>query len=206
LHLAGADLNAMTDYEYTPLINASHKNHDVTTRYLLDHGAEMNKPGQNGKTPVMYTIEYNAHDTLRLLLEHGADCTIRAGMTTIAHVAARYADLETLHLLVEGVKGTFDVGDLEAEDEEGGLLEEIMRERLRGGCDPAIGEAFRALMERMVPADPDLETDEEGTWEDAVERMEAGDGAEEDGSGIEGVGEGSEDWWDVVERAEIVSG
>jgi uncharacterized protein len=171
----GADVNAMTDYDYSPLIIAAYKNHDVTVRYLLDKGANMNTRGQDGKTALVFAIECNAHDTLRLLLESGADCKPRASVKspTIAQMAAKYADVQTLRILAEGVRAEFDLEDLEVEDNDGYVVEELIRSRIREeNAEEGLGEAFQALLERMVPAD--LGDDE--MWEDAVEMQDLNDG------------------------------
>lgn len=96
----------MTDYDHSPLIIAAYKNYDVTMRYLLDKGANMNTRGQDGKTALIFAIEYNAHDVLRLLLESGADCKLRVSgkCPMIAQFAAKYADVQTLRILAEGVR------------------------------------------------------------------------------------------------------
>jgi hypothetical protein len=175
LVLNGADVNAMTDYDYSPLIIAAYKNHDVTVRYLLDKGANMNTHGQYGKTALIFAIEYNAHDVLRLLLESGADCKPKVGVKspTIAQIAAKYADVQTLRILTEGVRAEFNLEDLEAEDDDGYVLEELMKNRIReDDAEEGFGEAFQALLERMVPAD--LGDDE--VWEDAVEMQDLNDG------------------------------
>lgn len=63
--------------------------------------------------------------------------------------------------------------DLEGEDSDGYVLEELMRSRIREeGAEEGLGEAFQALLERMVSAD--LRGDE--VWEDAVETQDPNDG------------------------------
>jgi hypothetical protein len=194
LVVSGADINIMTDYDYSPLIMAAHKNHDNTTRYILDKGATVNTRGQSGKTALVFTIEYNAHDTLRLLLERGADLKARASdqSPTIAHLAARYADARTLRILAEYVNGEFAVEDLEAEDDEGYVVEELVGRRMREEIvEEEFGAAFQALLDKMIPAD----AEDDGLWEDAVERLDLGDEVENDGYM----------WLDAVEMQEAAS-
>lgn len=165
----------MTDYDYCPLIIAAYKNYDVTVRYLLDNGANMNARGQHGKTALIFAIEYNAHDVLRLLLESGADYKPRTSgkCPMIAQFAAKHADVQSLRILAEGVRAEFDLEDLEGEDSDGYVLEELMRRRIREGvAEEGLGEAFQALLERIVPTD--LKGDE--VWEDAVEMQDLNDG------------------------------
>ena len=177
---AGADANARTDYDYTPLVIAAYQNHTAMALHLLEHGADIDKQGQYSKTPVVYTVEYNSHAVLRLLLARGADCTIQSPERgpTIAHFAARHADLETLRILAEARISGIPVEDLEAEDFEGLVVEEIVTNRLRDGfAGEGFREAFQALIESLVPED-EGEVDDEGVesqdegpelWEEALE-------------------------------------
>jgi hypothetical protein len=191
---AGGDVNAVTDYEYTPLICAVCQGHDISARYLLDKGANIDMKGQMGQTPLMYAVEYNVHEILKLFLARGADCTIQAEGRgpTLVHVAARHADLETLEILTDGISGVFRVEDLEAEDYDGLIVEELVAKRMRENDIPGFGQAFQKLLEKIVPGDDyaagvaeehdawenakedlghDPNGEEEDVWEEAVERL-----------------------------------
>lgn len=196
---SGADVNASTVYQYTPLMFAACQNRTISAGYLLDNGAAINVKGQLGRTALHFAIEYNAHDVLRLLLERGADCAQQAEESgpTIAHFAARHADLETLKILTEGLRVECTVDDLEAEDQEGMVLEELVNQRVSGGTLEGFAEAFQNLLDRLVPLDGteagerEREEDQDEVWEDATETFDR-----------ESEGDETDVWEEAVERHE----
>jgi len=82
-------------------------------RYLLDRGANVNKPNAFGKTPLMYAAQRNAYEGAEILLTHGADpnarthampsecyyALSRSSMTAL-HYAVRYASKRVVELLL----------------------------------------------------------------------------------------------------------
>ena len=102
---AGCDVDAMTHYDYSPLIIACEMDHATLAEYLIDHGAKVNRPGQYGKTPLVFAVEFNAVKVLSLLFAHGADVTVLDELgPTIAHWAARFARLKTVQTLRDGLR------------------------------------------------------------------------------------------------------
>lgn len=62
-----------TDEGITPLILAIHYGHGNIVQYLLQHGANINEPDNNGKTPLMYAVELGIPGFIHLLLGNGAN-------------------------------------------------------------------------------------------------------------------------------------
>ena len=154
---AGADLNAKTTYDYTPLIFAICKGRIRAATCFLDHGADINLVGQYGQCPVQYAVEYNSHACLALLLDRGADCTVLCDgpSPTLIHAAVQHGDLETIMLLLEKApRGIFEVEDLEAESGAEGLsIEQHVRKRMEEESIVRFGEAVKKLVEKVVKPD-----------------------------------------------------
>lgn len=180
----GADLNAKTTYDYTPLIFAICKGRVRAATCFLDHGADISLRGQYGQSPVQYAVEYNSHACLRLLLDRGADCTVlcQGPSPTVIHAAVQHGDLETVMLLLDASSGVFDVDDLEAESGAGLTIEQHVRKRMKEESIRGFEEAVHALMEKVVAPDqvdgttittaPALGSageDGDEVWEDALE-------------------------------------
>ena len=151
----GADLNAKTTYDYTPLIFAICKGRIRAATCFLDHGADINLVGQYGQSPVQYAVEYNSHACLRLLLDRGADCTVlcEGPSPTLIHAAVQHGDLETVMLLLEAPRGAFDVEDLEVESGAGMTIEQHVRKRMNEESIVGFEEAVHKLVEKVAKPD-----------------------------------------------------
>ena len=181
----GADLNAKTTYDYTPLIFAICKGRVRAATCFLDHGADINLRGQYGQSPVQYAVEYNNHACLRLLLDRGADCTVlcHGPSPTLIHAAVQHGDLETIMLLLDASIGVFDIDDLEAESDAGLTIEQHVQQRMNEESILGFEGAVHALIEKVAAPDrvngtittaPALDcTGEDGddVWEDALEEI-----------------------------------
>jgi len=66
-----------TDEGITPLILAIHYGHGNIAQYLLQHGANINEPDNNGKTPLMYAVERGIPGIIHFLLANGANVEAR---------------------------------------------------------------------------------------------------------------------------------
>ena len=123
---AGANVNAMDFYGYTPLYFAGrakssefallliHYGADMPLIYaatandrefaqsLLDRGAQVNSTNARGETPLFYAARENALDVAELLIEHDADVNSKAsdGETPLFY-AARENALDVAELLIE---------------------------------------------------------------------------------------------------------
>ncbi|MCJ1462698.1 hypothetical protein MMC07_001301 [Pseudocyphellaria aurata] len=185
---AGADLEAKTNYECTPLINAVSKDRVRAVKCLLDTGADINGIGQYGQSPVQYAVEFNSHACLRLLLDRGADCMVRCEEKgpTIIQIAVRHGDLKTVTMLLDAPMGFFADEDLEAESPDGFTIEECVQKRTNEEQIIGFPEAVLALIQKVTtpneigghdavslvdgPVDEDVE-DETEVEEDAVENL-----------------------------------
>ena len=180
----GADLDAKTTYDFTPLIFAICKGRVRSAKCFLDHGADINLRGQYGQSPVQYAVEYNSHACLRLLLDREADCTVlcQDPCPTIIHAAVRHGDLETVKLLLEYSIGVFTIEDLEAESGAGLTIEQHVQQRMNEESIPGFEEAVQALIEKVaapvdgtITAAPTLGSageDGDEVWEDALEDID----------------------------------
>src|SRR5579871_1914211 len=69
---AGADANAVNDFQLTPLSEACTNANSALVRLLLKSGAHPNTPIATGETPLMTCSRSGAADAVRLLVEYGA--------------------------------------------------------------------------------------------------------------------------------------
>ena len=74
----GADPNAIAGQNgWTPMLHAIHTHQNASIAALLDAGADVNRPDDQGVTPLMMAAGYGYDDTVRLLLERKADPRIK---------------------------------------------------------------------------------------------------------------------------------
>ncbi len=94
---AGADVNQVSDYGWSPLLVATQNRYYKLAAYLLDHGADVNLPNKGGWTP-LYLATDNRNieggdypvrkadmdhlDFIKLLLDKGANVNARMKDTT----------------------------------------------------------------------------------------------------------------------------
>ena len=79
---AGADVNAVSVYQATPLhwaVQGSSVKPDILS-YLVEHGADVNAKNTWGVTPLHLTSSFGNVPATRRLLELGADPTVTDGM------------------------------------------------------------------------------------------------------------------------------
>jgi len=163
---AGADPNRATIPGVRLLSCAILEHHYEAVVYLVQNGADINLKGQNDRSPIFYAVEYNNHATLEFLHEQGADCTVASlDWPTIAHVAAHFADIETLHIL-----STFqlELDNIECVDRDGLSIPEIIDKRVRDslGDDNAFVEAFSQFLRSVGN-----KSDNEEIFHDAMEEV-----------------------------------
>jgi ankyrin repeat protein len=169
---AGSDPNWPTAYGLTPLTTVISEGYDEAMQYLVEHGADINRKGQEGRAPVFYAVEYNNHAALRFLHRSGADFSaFSSASPTIAHVAARNADIQTLQILTSfGLSLT----DVDCVDAAGSSIPQLIERRFERGLDTQQGfmEAFNAFLRSITTVHPIGEEDDETDTEQFHDAME----------------------------------
>jgi uncharacterized protein len=95
---AGADVNQVTEYGWTPLLTATNNRHYKLATYLIDRGADVNRANKGGWTPLYLATDnrnieggdFPVHkaDTdhleyIKILLDHGANPNARVKDNTL---------------------------------------------------------------------------------------------------------------------------
>ncbi|RYP49792.1 hypothetical protein DL768_004579 [Monosporascus sp. mg162] len=97
----GANVNALTAEDHTPLFHATRNDNTSFAIILLEHGANINAVSTTGETPLTTAIKYNSHNTLRLYLDRWSEYAVcpRLKGPNLLEIAALYGDCETLAIL-----------------------------------------------------------------------------------------------------------
>ncbi|KAI4998661.1 hypothetical protein ZWY2020_054003 [Hordeum vulgare] len=97
----GFDVNSGSQSGQTALVAAASDERMHVMRYLLDKGADPNKPVYSGHSPLHHAAKYGRDEAARLLLSRGAsvDATFR-GLTPL-HFAAAYGMISVMKVLLE---------------------------------------------------------------------------------------------------------
>lgn len=121
---AGADVNARSSDEWTPLMLATIKGHTQMVEALLKNGADSNARNRKGWTALMFAVSMNDADTMRILLSAGANINARdkEGKTALMQAANENNRDSVRVLLGEGA-------DLNLEDYAGETVLDIARRR-----------------------------------------------------------------------------
>lgn len=70
---AGANVNEVDEYGFTPLIESAIVNNTDIAKYLLEHGAEVDKSDTTGRTALHWAVDNHNIALCQLLLEHKAN-------------------------------------------------------------------------------------------------------------------------------------
>ena len=66
------DMDAKSEYGWTPLMWAARYGHTDTVKILLDAGADVNAKDESGWTPLIWAAYYDHPDIIKILKEAGA--------------------------------------------------------------------------------------------------------------------------------------
>lgn len=88
--------------KYNYLYLASYYGYTPIVRQLIENGAYINKPYENGYTPLYIAAQHNRVTTVGLLIANGADVNLATyDKNTPLHVAAEYGKISIVRLLLE---------------------------------------------------------------------------------------------------------
>jgi ankyrin repeat protein len=98
-----AQVDALNDLGYTPLINAIRSSFVAGATSLLEHNADANLPDRSGWTPLMWAVWVDNVAIAKVLIAHGAklDAMDHDGLTPLA-IAAQNAKVEVIPVLLDG--------------------------------------------------------------------------------------------------------
>lgn len=99
---AGADLNATSPWQQSPLTTAVEMGDIKLVRFLLDNGADVNKPIYHGITPIYTAVLHHRHQVARLLIARGANVnvTLTDSQRTPLDMARQSQDKEMQEILI----------------------------------------------------------------------------------------------------------
>lgn len=198
----GANVNALTAEDKTPLFHVTRNDNASFAILLLEYGADINAMATTGETPLTTAITYNSHNVLRLFLGRWSEYTIcpRLKGPNLLEIAALYGDRETLAILASADHfrsmhdQQYTIGNFKA------LLCQ------RAGVTEELIAAFDRLL-TVVNMAPDHRNDKEGLLESGLfscfRSRSFGDGfVREDVASDE---ESNENFQDAMEKLEIVA-
>ncbi|KAK1757346.1 ankyrin repeat-containing domain protein [Echria macrotheca] len=146
----GAPVDLGVGVSQTPLWVASYERNEEVVKLLLDKGADVTITSDWGWAPLH--AAYDAVNIVKILLAHGADINQMSDTGTLAYIAAKFNQVETLKALLEhGTKPDFEKPltykpDLNLEEYEDGMTPlciacknghvDVMRLLLENGANP----------------------------------------------------------------------
>ena len=101
----GASVDSCGIDGMTALIHVSRNDKVSFATLLLEHGANINAASAAGQTPLTTAVAFNSHNVLRLLLNRWfeySECPRLTG-PHLLHIAALYADIETITILTNAI-------------------------------------------------------------------------------------------------------
>jgi ankyrin repeat protein len=127
---------------------------------LLELGADIEAEDEVGMTPVQVCVKLCLPGMIILLREHGAKMKHISGTgNTILHLAAKYADVETMQVLIHESLGGLNASE---ENSDGRTPETIFNERcLQESFGEGVRDKFKDLL-GMCGGQPATGSDEQG--------------------------------------------
>ncbi|KAI9685354.1 MAG: hypothetical protein M1822_004485 [Bathelium mastoideum] len=182
---AGINMNAQDNGAETAICNATLAQHTEAVAIMLRHNPDLSIGNSSGDTPLRFALMCNAHDILRMLLNISSvvdelvgdvvPCKHISG-SSVPHVIAQHADLETLAILAAKVGGRMGAEQLCVQDKHGNTPEYYLEprlERIPSSAEKAILiTAFMQLFEggRIEEVGDEINDDpEQDLFWDAVE-------------------------------------
>ncbi|KAL2832630.1 ankyrin repeat-containing domain protein [Aspergillus cavernicola] len=150
----GADINALSDCQETPLGLATLQNHARTVKFLAKHGANIEHVDEGDKTALFDAIKYKCHEAMQALLDCGADPTFsQQSGDTLLHNLAEWGELKAL----EVVKSVDLSGiDVDAQNQRG--LTAMQVADLRINRPKGFTDAFGELLEWIRDSQDDYQS------------------------------------------------
>jgi ankyrin repeat protein len=96
----GAEVDAMTDYGYTPLITCCSSGNSEFAQFLVSRGADVNHGSESGVSPLAMALLRTETDLADMLIEQGAELTDQAVLFVISHrngAIPKASDIELLN-------------------------------------------------------------------------------------------------------------
>ena len=169
----GTDIEALNYAGYTPLMLAIGLRQTQTAVQLINLGCQIGTQDKYGYNALCFAVQLGRHRVIRKLIECGADHTSKlAEAGSFLHLAASYADLETLRILE---KARLATRDIHQKRRDGLTATEIARRRK--GVGRPWREAFRAFLIsvteiRIFGPEESMSDSDDDVFEEAVERQE----------------------------------
>ncbi|KAK0510246.1 hypothetical protein JMJ35_007640 [Cladonia borealis] len=207
----GANIEATDRFGLTPLLLAVLEDNHLMVSDLLERGADINAGNLDGDTCLFLALWYNSHDSLGILLDNTSlryNVKFDKGQT-LFHIAAIYADIESLDILMS--KGLYQL-DTAEEDLHGltamqyaqfrRLENEEWSTRARRPCDKDPTERYN-MVEELLESITEAQASMAGYYDDeASEEETANSEVSYDSSGEDSIEEdqdGEELWEDARE-------
>ena len=117
---AGADINAQEGKGRTALHAACiEEDNTAAVKYLIDKGADLNLPDQEGDAPINMAIQWEHAACVETLIVAGARCNgVTSVGANILHYIARWGDIATMKVLADWHEQLKDL-DVNLEDDDG---------------------------------------------------------------------------------------
>ena len=148
---AGMCVDVRDSDQQTPLLNAVFWHHTARAKRLIEHGADVNARNISSQdNTIHFAVSYSHHEIILALLAHGVDYVItNICSRNIAHMAAIFADTETLNMLTDcKLTGL----DLSLRDVDGKTPADHLAEReVFGESEIGIHEVFEAFTRPVAP-------------------------------------------------------
>ena len=207
----GANIEATNRLGFNPLFCAVQEDNHLMVSGLLERGADINARTLRGSTCLFHALWFNRHDSLRILLDNtGLLYSVKFDNGgTLLHIAAIYADIESLYMLMSRGLSQLDTAK---EDIDGWTAMQFASFRALNNekwstlfCNPRDKNptewyyVFEELLESITEAQASLagNIDDEASEEETNNSEDSCDFSDEDS--IEGDQDGEELWEDAQE-------